>query len=391
MCGCSFGSAPPLRGGFPPLLSPRARAPTQSPNLGCSGDATIDALDYHHISAVSVGVSGDMLITSRNLNTIWCVDAYGSGEVKWTLSSIEAKSDFKFGRDLDKFYTPHNTLELGDGKLLLIDDGSSRPGCFSSNSLRGCFSRAAMYTLDQDAGTVSLDWQFEDPYRPDGGTSDASAPASSSDGKDDDEGDVDPTSGAARTRRRAAAREDDDGASWRAKGRGASNRTDGGASSTWRAKHHATDVSSSGDDDGGGAADDLGDDGSGVGWVGAAGEGTGKASEEMGVTDDDASRYYLENVMTRDSYNFDGGSAYRLEGGRILVAFTSPYDSRLWNQKYSMRAYEVDKDGDSVVYITVPHDSDALESQGAYRMIPMKTVYGEATSPPFDVDDDDSA
>ena len=75
----------------------------------------------------------------------------------------------------------------------------------------------------------------------------------------------------------------------------------------------------------------------------------------------------------------------------VLVRGVLRYDSRLWNQKYSMRAYEVDKDGDSVVYITVPHDSDALESQGAYRMIPMKTVYGEATSPPFDVDDDDSA
>jgi hypothetical protein len=45
--------------------------------------------------------------------------------------------------------------------------------------------------------------------------------------------------------------------------------------------------------------------------------------------------------MVKDLFNFDGGSAYRLESGRILVAFTSPYDTRLWNQKYSMRAYEV--------------------------------------------------
>ena len=42
-----------------------------------------------------------------------------------------------------------------------------------------------------------------------------------------------------------------------------------------------------------------------------------------------------------------------------------------------MRAYEVDKDGNAIVYIVVPHDSDALESQGAYRMIPMRTVAGE--------------
>ena len=82
--------------------------------------------------------------------------------------------------------------------------------------------------------------------------------------------------------------------------------------------------------------------------------------------------------------------AYRLEGGRILVAFTSPYDDRVWNTKYSMRAYEIDKDGTAIVYIVVPHDSDALESQGAYRFIPMRTVYGEATSAPFSLSDDDS-
>ena len=82
--------------------------------------------------------------------------------------------------------------------------------------------------------------------------------------------------------------------------------------------------------------------------------------------------------------------AYRLEGGRILVAFTSPYDDRVWNTKYSMRAYEIDKDGAAIVYIIVPHDSDALESQGAYRFIPMRTVYGEASSAPFSLSDDDS-
>ena len=51
------------------------------------------------------------------------------------------------------------------------------------------------------------------------------------------------------------------------------------------------------------------------------------------------------------------------------------------------------KDGAAIVYIVVPHDSDALESQGAYRMIPMRTVYGEDITAPFAVadggDDDD--
>ena len=86
--------------------------------------------------------------------------------------------------------------------------------------------------------------------------------------------------------------------------------------------------------------------------------------------------------MTRDSFNFDGGSAYRLDGGRILVAFTSPYDDRAFNLEYAMRAYEVDKDGRAVVYVTVPHSRDALEHQGSYRFVPRHTIYGEAAAAP---------
>jgi hypothetical protein len=253
---------------------------TKTENCECSGGASLDAVDYHHISSVSVGLDGDLLVSSRNLNTIFCFDAKGDGNLKWTLSSLAGLSDFEFERDLDRFYTPHNVIQLASDKLLLIDDGSSRPGCSSTTNLMGCWSRAAMYSLNFEKNTTTLEWQFADPHTP----------------------------------------------------------------------NMATDVA--GADDG-----------------------------EQAKSD-----YYLKQVMVRDMYNYDGGSAYRLESGRILVAFTSPYDSRLWNQLYSMRAYEVDKDGEAIVYITVPHESDALESQGAYRMIPMRTVYGETDSAPFALD-----
>ena len=61
------------------------------------------------------------------------------------------------------------------------------------------------------------------------------------------------------------------------------------------------------------------------------------------------------------------------------------YDNRLWNQKYAMRAYEVDKDGTAIITITVPHESGALESQGGYRFIPMATTGGESNTAPFDL------
>ena len=50
------------------------------------------------------------------------------------------------------------------------------------------------------------------------------------------------------------------------------------------------------------------------------------AARGKNAEDDDKAkaRYYEQEVMVKDLYNYDGGSAYRLDGGRILVAFTSP-------------------------------------------------------------------
>jgi hypothetical protein len=115
----------------------------------------------------------------------------------------------------------------------------------------------------------------------------------------------------------------------------------------------------------------------------------GAAAARAAADDDDddstASEGFESEVEIKDLYNWDGGSAYRLSGGRILVAFTSTYNNRLWNELYSMRAYEVDKDGEVIVTIVVPHDSDALEHQGAYRFIPWATTAGESNTAPFDL------
>ena len=51
------------------------------------------ALDYHHVSSVSVGPSGDLIVASRNLNTIWAFDAAGAragAAPKWTLGAPPA-------------------------------------------------------------------------------------------------------------------------------------------------------------------------------------------------------------------------------------------------------------------------------------------------------------
>ena len=54
---------------------------------------------------------------------MWSLAHDGSGP-QWTLSS-ELHSDFAFEKDADKFYQPHDVLQLPNGNILLIDDGAS--------------------------------------------------------------------------------------------------------------------------------------------------------------------------------------------------------------------------------------------------------------------------
>lgn len=110
------------------------------------------ALDYHHVSSVSVGPSGRILVALRNINVVFCFEISHSANetvpattnLVWTLASTDDLSDFSWSRDVDRFYSPHSVAELDDGKIVMIDDGSGRSGCTQSNDYAGCWSRAAM-------------------------------------------------------------------------------------------------------------------------------------------------------------------------------------------------------------------------------------------------------
>ena len=89
----------------------------------CSGGASVDGPEYHHVSSISVGRDANYLVAARELSTVWSLAHDGSGP-QWTLSS-ELHSDFAFEKDADKFYQPHDVLQLPNGNILLIDDGAS--------------------------------------------------------------------------------------------------------------------------------------------------------------------------------------------------------------------------------------------------------------------------
>ncbi|KAJ8605375.1 hypothetical protein CTAYLR_002380 [Chrysophaeum taylorii] len=132
-------------------------------HMACSGDYARPAIEFHHVSSVSVGCDENYIVASRNLDTIWSLKRDGSG-VQWTLSSHpdEIGSNFTFERDLDKFYQPHSALQLENGMLLLVDDGTDRPGCTIART-GACFSRAIVYELDRERGAVRVVWQFTYP------------------------------------------------------------------------------------------------------------------------------------------------------------------------------------------------------------------------------------
>ena len=98
-------------------------------DASCSGNATRAGVEYHHVSSVSVGSDANYIVASRELSTIWSLAHDGSG-LQWALSSQAAlNSTYAFERPRDRFFQPHDVLQLANGNLLVVDDGTNRPGC----------------------------------------------------------------------------------------------------------------------------------------------------------------------------------------------------------------------------------------------------------------------
>ena len=130
----------------------------------CSGGASVTGVDYHHVSSIAVGSDSNLVVASRELSTVWSFAHDGSG-LQWSLSSslgCEGETALCFEDDAMAFYTPHDVRQMANGDLLVIDDGTSRPGCFQESEIN-CFSRVVMYSLDLEAMVARAVWQFSFP------------------------------------------------------------------------------------------------------------------------------------------------------------------------------------------------------------------------------------
>ena len=107
--------------------------------------------DYVHINSISPGVTGDVLLSSRNTWTIYDVDIH-SGAINWRLGG--SHSSFRLGPGT-RFYWQHDAEFQPGGLISLFDNGSDPP--------KEKQSRGLLLAPNLANHTVTLVKQFVNP------------------------------------------------------------------------------------------------------------------------------------------------------------------------------------------------------------------------------------
>ena len=128
--------------------------------------------DWTHSNAlVYTGGDGNLVVSMRNQSWIIKIDyenGFGSGNVLWRLGE---GGDYTLlsGLSSDWFYGQHYPDVLGtDGSqitLAVYDDGNARvapdgSSCPPGPPGTGCYSRAAIYQVDESTRLASVEWQY---------------------------------------------------------------------------------------------------------------------------------------------------------------------------------------------------------------------------------------
>ncbi len=106
---------------------------------------TAEPYDFFHLNSISVDRDGSLLISSRNTWTVYDLDSQ-SGQIVWRLGGKH--SSFKMGPGTGTAWQ-HDPRELPNGSISVFDNGDS-PKAHDQ-------SRAIVLSLDQPAGTATLD------------------------------------------------------------------------------------------------------------------------------------------------------------------------------------------------------------------------------------------
>lgn len=111
-------------------------------------DLTADVIDAVHPNTIEVDTDGNLLLSSRHLDEITKIDR-GTGAIIWRWGG--KNNQFIFTNDTVRFSHQHTIRRTSTGTLILFDNGNGRDNLGS---------RAVEYSMDEQAKTVTLVWQF---------------------------------------------------------------------------------------------------------------------------------------------------------------------------------------------------------------------------------------
>lgn len=110
-------------------------------------------LDLPHFNAIDVDASGNLLLTARFTNEVVYLNR-STGEIEWRFGGN--RSDFTLVNDSIPFLGQHAAHFLGNGNILLYDNGYTYGGNVHN-------ARAIEYKLDLQAKTATHVWSWDYP------------------------------------------------------------------------------------------------------------------------------------------------------------------------------------------------------------------------------------
>jgi hypothetical protein len=122
------------------------------PQIASAAGAQI--VDPFHCNSIDVASNGDLLISSRAMDSVFLVSK-ATGNVVWKMGGAQYTRDGATylavtGDPQTSFYRQHDARFLPNGQISLFDDATQMPGP----------ARGVVYSYDVNAGTATHVWQY---------------------------------------------------------------------------------------------------------------------------------------------------------------------------------------------------------------------------------------
>jgi len=113
-----------------------------------------NVVDPFHCNSIDVASNGDLLVSARHMDSIFYIDKV-TGRVVWKMGGSQFTKDGASyvtvtGDPETTFYRQHDARFQAGGAISLFDDHTEEPGP----------ARGVVYTVDADADTATMAWQY---------------------------------------------------------------------------------------------------------------------------------------------------------------------------------------------------------------------------------------